>query len=67
VLAKRDPSPTFGDARIDYLFLDPQLAQHIVDARVIQTDASDHELLLMELFTGYSAPQTVSHWRVRNQ
>jgi endonuclease/exonuclease/phosphatase family metal-dependent hydrolase len=66
VLAKRDPSGTFGDARIDFMFVDPQLTERVVDARVIQTDASDHELLLMDLFAGYSAPPTISHWRLPN-
>lgn len=49
LLAEHDPSSTFGDSRIDYMFVDEHLAQRVSDARVVQTDASDHELLFLEL------------------
>jgi len=51
VLEQRDPAGTFGASRIDYLFADPLVAEHISAARVVQTEASDHELLFMEVTT----------------
>jgi endonuclease/exonuclease/phosphatase family metal-dependent hydrolase len=49
VLAERDPTPTFSTRRIDYFFVGRQLAEQVVDAKVVQTDASDHELIVMDL------------------
>jgi alpha-N-acetylglucosaminidase len=51
VLALHDPASTFGDRRIDYIFLDEGLAAQVIDAEVVNTDASDHALIMMDLAT----------------
>jgi hypothetical protein len=45
--------------------VDPQLTERILDARVIHTDASDHNLLMMDLFSGDATPRKISHWRTQ--
>lgn len=49
VLAKRDDSPTFANNRIDYFFVDDVLVEHVAGAGVVQSKASDHRPIMMNL------------------
>jgi endonuclease/exonuclease/phosphatase (EEP) superfamily protein YafD len=46
--ATRDPSPTWGDRREDYVFADSRLAPHVTSATVIATDKSDHRPVVVD-------------------
>jgi len=49
VLAEFDPTATFGDRRIDYVYANDQAATLVKSARVLQTSASDHALITVDL------------------
>lgn len=48
VVAPHDDSPTWKDRRLDYVFAGARLAGAIQDARVVQTDRSDHHLVVSD-------------------
>jgi endonuclease/exonuclease/phosphatase family metal-dependent hydrolase len=48
VVAAFDDAPTWEDRRIDYVFADGLLAGAVLDARVVQTDKSDHHLVVVD-------------------
>ena len=52
ILASRDPRPTLGNRRIDYLLSDSDTARHVVWAQVFPTSASDHDLVAIEIDVG---------------
>lgn len=49
VLQAWDPGPTRGDVRIDYVLASPALASEVQQAARVQTDASDHLPLWVDL------------------
>lgn len=49
VLAARDPAPTYGGRRIDYLFADARLSGAVISGEVMETADSDHHLLIIDV------------------